>query len=345
MRWHRPLRLSSSCSFIDGEMEGTTVSTETRSSTVQALIDTATRLPGWLHRHAFYSRQEAARRPEVAEHAYAVALYAWELAGALRFDAGVAYDIHEAARLHDIGKISIDDRILYKPGRLTPAESAEMKLHAAYGYALLSVDGAPPLYAEIAKYHHERYDGTGYNGLKGEDIPISARIVQIADVYEALSAKRSYKEQMRPEDALAAMIADAPTPAFGRRAFDPGFLRVFVRMRLENDPSLAPGDPAGLDFAARMERSEKIQSLHEFAGSDPMLDFAPGELPQGLVLKASGARLLYDVDDDGRKTKILAVVQSNGAVIGDMPEAEVRAALSLAPRELEDDTCRVRACY
>jgi putative two-component system response regulator len=326
-------------------MKGMPVATETRNPTVQALLDTATRLPGWLHRHAFYSRQEAARRPEVAEHAYAVALYAWELAGALRFDADVAYDIHEAARLHDIGKISIDDRILYKPGRLTPAETAEMKLHAAYGYALLSVDGAPPLFAEIAKYHHERYDGTGYNGLKGEEIPVAARIVQIADVYEALSAKRSYKEQMRPEDALAAMIADVPTPGFGRRAFDPGYLRTFVRMRLENDPALAPGDPVGLDFAARLERSEKLRGLHEFAGSDPMADFGPGDLPEGLVLKASGARLLYELDDDGRKSKVLAVVQSNGTIIGDMPEADVRAALVRAPVEPDEEPYRLRAAY
>ena len=320
------------------------VTLETRNPTVQALLDAASKLPAWLHRHAYYSRQEAARRPEVAEHSNAVALYAWELAGALRFDPQAAYDIHEAARLHDIGKISIDDRILYKPGRLTPAETAEMKLHAAYGYALLSVDGAPPLFAEIAKYHHERYDGAGYNGLKGEDIPVAARIVQIADVYEALSAKRSYKESMRPEDVLAAMTADEPSSAFGRRAFDPGYLRVFVRMRLENDPALSPEAPAGLDFADRMDRSEKIRALHEFSSSDPMLDFAPGELPEGLVLKASGARLLYDLDGDGRKTRMLAVIQSNGAILGDMPEADVRAAVSSAPAEPEE-TFRLAASY
>lgn len=321
------------------------VTIETRNPTVQALLEKASQLPGWLHRHAFYSRQEAARRPEVAEHAYAVALYAWELAGALRFDPESAYDIHEAARLHDIGKISIDDRILYKPDRLTPAETAEMKLHAAYGYALLSVDGAPPLYAEIAKYHHERYDGTGYNGLKGEDIPVAARIVQIADVYEALSAKRSYKEQMRPEDVLSMMTADAPTPAFGRRAFDPGYLRAFVRMRLENDPALAPEAPSGLDFADRMDRSEKIRALHDFMSSDPMLDFAPGELPEGLVLKGSGARLLYELDGDGQRNRLLAVIQANGTITGGMPEAEVRTAISSTPAEPEDEPLRLRASY
>lgn len=321
------------------------VTTDTRSPAVQALLDAATRLPGWLHRHAFYSRQEAARRPEVAEHAYAVALYAWELASALRFEHEAAHDIHEAARLHDIGKISIDDAILYKPGRLTPAEAAEMKLHAAYGYALLSVDGAPPLFAEIAKYHHERYDGFGYNGLKGEEIPIGARIVQVADVYEALTAKRSYKEPMRPEDALTAMIADVPSPGFGRRSFDPGYLRVFVRMRLENDPALAAGHSAKLDFADRAERIERIRALREFAGSDPMLDFAPGELPEGLVLKASGARLLYRVEADGARSDLLAVVQANGTIISDMSQDAVRAAISAAREEPDRDAPGMRAAY
>jgi putative two-component system response regulator len=321
------------------------VTTETRHPGVQALIDAAAQLPGWLHRHAYYSRQEAARRPEVAEHAYAVALYAWDLASALRFDHEAAYEIHEAARLHDIGKLSVDDAILYKPGRLTPAEAAEMKLHAAYGYALLSVDGAPPLFAEIAKYHHERYDGFGYNGLKGEEIPVGARVVQIADVYEALTAKRPYKDPMRPEDALTTMIADVPSPGFGRRSFDPGYLRVFVRLRLENDPELADGHSANLDFADRGARIERIRALREFAGSDPMLDYAPGELPEGLVLKGSGARLLYRVEADGARSDLLAVVQANGTILSDMPRDAVRAAITAPRDEPDEDAPGMRAAY
>lgn len=204
------------------------MSRPTDNYATRLLVEQAAALPAWRQREAFYARSEAARRPEVAEHAYSVALYAWKLAEALKMDPVKAGDIYDAARLHDIGKLAVDDAILYKPGRLDPVEEAEMRLHAAYGAELLSVGGAPPLHAEIARYHHERYDGFGYNGLRGEDIPMPARIVQIADVYEALTARRVYKDPMPAEDALLAMSNDVPSPGFGRRSFDPGYLRVFV---------------------------------------------------------------------------------------------------------------------
>ncbi|MFC6049941.1 HD-GYP domain-containing protein, partial [Methylobacterium hispanicum] len=294
----------------------------------RVLIEQAAALPAWRQREAFYAREEAARRPEVADHAYAVALLAWNLARALNVDPGTAAEIYEAARLHDIGKIAIDDAILYKPGRLDPAEAEEMRLHAAYGAALLSVEGAPPLHAVIARYHHERYDGYGYHALKGEDIPFAARIVQIADVYEALTARRPYKGPMAAEDALLAMCGDAPSPAFGRRSFDPGFLRVFVRLRLDTDPSLAAEATNGRDAAARRE---KIRTLRDYVASDPMLDFGPGELPDGLVLKASGARLLYEMDGEGAKVRLLALVQPNGSVVGGISADALRTALSSQP--------------
>ena len=294
----------------------------------RVLAEQAAALPAWRQREAFYARQEAARRPEVADHAYAVAVLAWNLAAALNVGPETAAEIYEAARLHDIGKLAIDDAILYKPGRLDPAEAEEMRLHAAYGAELLSVEGAPPLHAVIARYHHERYDGYGYHALKGEDVPFAARIVQIADVYEALVARRPYKAPMPAEDALLAMCGDSPSPAFGRRSFDPGFLRVFVRLRLDTDPALSAESCAGRDAA---ERRGKIRELREFAASDPMLDFGPGELPDGLVLKASGARLLYELDGEGARVRLLALVQPNGSVIGEMSADELRAALSSKP--------------
>ncbi|OAH21645.1 phosphohydrolase [Methylorubrum populi] len=304
----------------------------TENHATRLLAEQAAALPAWRQREAFYARQEAARRPEVAEHAYTVAVLAWKLAEALKVHPVVASEIYDAARMHDIGKLAVDDAILYKPGRLDPAEADEMRLHAAYGAELLSVEGAPPLYAEIARYHHERYDGHGYHALKGEDIPLAARIVQIADVYEALTARRAYKAPMPSEDALLAMAADVPSPGFGRRSFDPGYLRVFVRLRLESDPSLSLESLAGPGGAARRE---KVRTLREFAGSDPMLDFAPGELPEGLVLKASGARLLYELDGGGAKVRMLALVQPNGAVVGGMAAEHLRAALSSPPPEAD----------
>ena len=115
----------------------------------------------------------------------------------------------KAAPMHDIGKITIDDAILRKPGNFTPEELAKMREHSAAGAKILHerlADLGDPEFATIAEnvahYHHEHMDGTGYpEGLKGEEIPLEARIMAIADVYDALVSKRYYKEGMSFEDA------------------------------------------------------------------------------------------------------------------------------------------------
>ena len=120
-----------------------------------------------------------------------------------------ARDMIKAAPMHDIGKITIDDAILRKPGNFTPEELAKMREHSAAGAKILHellADLGDPEFATIAEnvahYHHEHMDGTGYpEGLKGEEIPLEARIMAIADVYDALVSKRYYKEGMSFEDA------------------------------------------------------------------------------------------------------------------------------------------------
>ena len=118
-------------------------------------------------------------------------------------------DIVKAAPMHDLGKIAVDDAILRKPGRFTPEEFEKMKAHAAEGARIVheilkeTDDHAFHIIAEnVAHYHHERWDGSGYpEGLKGEEIPLEARIMAIADVYDALVSKRVYKERMSFEQA------------------------------------------------------------------------------------------------------------------------------------------------
>ncbi len=117
--------------------------------------------------------------------------------------------ITTGSALHDIGKIGIDDKILNKPGRLTPEEFEEMKKHTIIGAEMLKSLGRyqnEPLIKtahEICRWHHERYDGRGYpDGLRGDEIPISAQVVSIADVYDALVSERVYKKALSHETAI-----------------------------------------------------------------------------------------------------------------------------------------------
>ena len=118
-----------------------------------------------------------------------------------------------AAALHDIGKIGIDDKILNKPGRLTKEEFEIMKTHSAIGANMLESleqfrdEPLLKIAHDICRWHHERYDGRGYpDGLKGDEIPISAQIVSVADVYDALVSERVYKKAYSHEKAMALIL-------------------------------------------------------------------------------------------------------------------------------------------
>ena len=120
----------------------------------------------------------------------------------------------KAAPMHDLGKIAVDDEVLRKPGRFTPEEYEKMKSHAAAGAGIVheilkgTDDDEFHMIAEnVAQYHHERWDGSGYpEKLKGEDIPVEARIMAVADVYDALVSRRAYKEKMSFEEANRIMM-------------------------------------------------------------------------------------------------------------------------------------------
>ena len=134
------------------------------------------------------------------------------------------------APLHDVGKIVVPDSVLKKPGRLTPEEYEEMKKHSAAGgrvtrEILEGIADEPPMKfaSNIATYHHERWDGKGYpEGLSGTDIPLAARIMAVADVYDALVSERCYKKPMSHEEACRIIEEGAGTQ------FDPELARVFL---------------------------------------------------------------------------------------------------------------------
>ena len=133
--------------------------------------------------------------------------------------------IARAAPLHDVGKIGVSDSILLKPGKLTDAEFAAMKRHTHIGAQMLGGSSSPwlQLAEEIALHHHERWDGRGYGGLRGEQIPLSGRIVAVADVFDALTHERPYKRAWSVEQAAREIEAGGDTQfdarvveAFGR---------------------------------------------------------------------------------------------------------------------------------
>jgi len=134
--------------------------------------------------------------------------------------------IREAAPLHDLGKIGISDNILLKQGKLTPEEYEIIKSHTEIGAKILSGDRFPllRLAEQIALYHHERWDGTGYKGLKGDNIPLPARIVTITDVFDVLTHARPYKVSQSVEQALEEIRGQSG------RHFDPNLAETFVKM-------------------------------------------------------------------------------------------------------------------
>ncbi len=164
-------------------------------------------------------------------HIKRVNLFTKVLADALQLGIEFTSQLEIAAQMHDVGKIYIDDAILSKPGKLTDEEFEEMKKHTLYGQRIIGDSGHLLIANEIARSHHEKFDGTGYpDGKMGEEIPLSARIVSLADVYDALRSKRSYKSAFSHEQTYDIIVNGdgrvEPTH------FDPEVLDAFKRVHL-----------------------------------------------------------------------------------------------------------------
>lgn len=160
------------------------------------------------------------------KHLIRMSLYSYLVAKEMGFDESWCEKIRLAAPMHDIGKIGIKDSILLKPAKLTEKEFEEMKNHTIYGYEILKESDIEVLQvaSNIAACHHEKYDGTGYpRGLKGGEIPIEARIVSVADVFDALTSKRPYKEPFPPEKAVEYIRKESG------KSFDPKVVSAFLK--------------------------------------------------------------------------------------------------------------------
>ena len=143
------------------------------------------------------ARTVDAKDVNTSQHSARVAEYSVLIGKELGFDEQKCSELKRAALLHDIGKIGIPDRILNKPERLTDEEYKEMKSHVVKGGEILKSFTLIDNIEEGALYHHERYDGKGYvHGLKGEEIPLNARIIGIADAFDAMTANRVYRKKL-----------------------------------------------------------------------------------------------------------------------------------------------------
>jgi putative two-component system response regulator len=159
------------------------------------------------------------------EHVERVSAYVHRIALALGLERERADALRLASPLHDVGKIGIPEAILGKPGSLTLDERLEMERHTEFGYELLADSGSEllDLAATIARTHHERWDGNGYpRRLEGETIPLEGRIVAVADVYDAMTSDRPYREPLSAEDARAYLLRERG------EAFDPRVVDAFL---------------------------------------------------------------------------------------------------------------------
>lgn len=163
---------------------------------------------------------------ETGMHVIRMSHVSGRIALEMGMDAGFAEQLVHAAPMHDIGKIGIPDQVLLKPGKLDEEELATMRTHPQLGADILDKSTSPliKLAYTVALYHHEKWDGTGYPyGLKGEEIPIEARIVAIADVFDALLSKRPYKEAW-PIDKVVEEIKSQ-----SNRHFDPAVVEALLK--------------------------------------------------------------------------------------------------------------------
>ncbi|MCQ2522296.1 MAG: HD-GYP domain-containing protein [Lachnospiraceae bacterium] len=189
-------------------------------------------------------------------HSFRVAKYAKMIAQLDARDDEECRQIYLTGLLHDIGKISIDDAIINKKGRLTAEEFEVIKTHSANGAKILEKMKDYPFLQDGAAYHHERYDGKGYpNGLKGEDIPNIARIIAVADSYDAMTSHRSYRNVMAQADVKQEIWKGVGTQ------FDPIYAKLMLSL-IDSDVDYNMREKADIDDAGFLE-TDKAEIVWE----------------------------------------------------------------------------------
>jgi len=176
------------------------------------------------------------RDESTAQHSLRVAEYAVSLGRSLGLRETELHSLELAGRLHDLGKIGIDNSILFKPGLLTPEEYQRMQAHPELSGKILEWFEFAREEAQYIHLHHERLDGRGYPyGLMGSEIPIAARILSIADAFDAMTTNRPYRPSMTRKQAIETLRANAGTQ------FDPNLVETFISIQTEGEPPARSG--------------------------------------------------------------------------------------------------------
>ena len=188
------------------------------------------------------------------EHLQRVRVYAMEVAKELRLSREEIEALRAASLLHDIGKLAVPEHIISKPGKLTPEEFERMKIHPIIGAEILEQVRFPYPVAPIVYAHHEKWDGSGYpRGIKGEEIPIGARILSAVDCLDALASYRQYRPALPLDEAMAKVAAESGT------SFDPQIVEILKRRYVELEKlarEKEEGGSARLSVEAKVERGE-----------------------------------------------------------------------------------------
>jgi diguanylate cyclase (GGDEF)-like protein/putative nucleotidyltransferase with HDIG domain len=196
------------------------------------------------------------------EHVKRVQIYAEGLARLLGLSAEEIQALHAGALLHDIGKIAVPDYILNKPGKLTAAEFDKMKIHTIVGAQILERISFPYPLVPVVRHHHERWDGNGYpDGLKGEEIPLTARILTVVDCFDAVREDRQYRKGLTREQAIDFLIRDKG------KHYDPQIVDLFIENLPKFEAQVATIKKGALAFSpVQIEETEAIRKALPAAG-------------------------------------------------------------------------------
>jgi putative nucleotidyltransferase with HDIG domain len=273
-----------------------------------------------------------------SDHVNRVQAYALGLARALSItDPQMLQALEAASLLHDTGKLAVPEHVLNKPGRLTPAELETMQAHVEVGADILSSIDFPYPVVPIVRAHHESWDGSGYpRGLRGEEIPIGARILSVVDCYDALTSDRPYRAAMSEQDAIAIIVERRGT------MYDPHVVDTFLRVyrdivpnleqrpalqsavkrirRVHQPPALKPATPSSAELTAADSSDELLAfvSLARMASRTATLRDV-GVLASGYLRQlAPGATLAIATVDTLRGTLVVqhAVGSAATRVVG-----------------------------